>query len=82
MSNLKNAWLTDLDGRGRVFGLTLESSRPEEECLRVWAQSLTFPADPTPERPLRHTLAIRCLTRGASDELHRLLTQWGDDVAP
>lgn len=56
MNSLKRAWLTPHDAG--LAALTVESGHPEIDYKRIRAESRNFPAEPSPEHPLRHTIVL------------------------
>lgn len=56
---IKKVWLTEIEP---FTSLSLESADPLEEHTRLHFREALYPADPTPENPLRHVLVISCLT--------------------
>ena len=61
MSSIKKVWVTAADADADLFSITFESAQPKEPHLRVEARQMLFPANPTPEHPLRHTLNLGLL---------------------
>jgi hypothetical protein len=54
--HIKKIWVNDQRG---FISLTFESADPAFPHLRVHAfGDALFPADPTPEKPLRHTMQV------------------------
>ena len=73
---LKKCWITYADG-SELCSITLESSDPN---VPVTARDLTFPAEPTPENPLRHTMNIGVFTQSDIDLLAKLLDQYRSSI--
>ena len=69
MGQIKKCWVTF---QGDLCSLTIESSNPE---VGLYAKERTFPANPTPEHPLRHTINIGILDQDDIDILCELLYQ-------
>lgn len=71
MSSIKKVWLTEAGAD--LFSITFESAQPEQEHMRVKAKEMLFPAKPTPEHPLRHTLNLGLLDIDDLDTLFNAL---------
>jgi len=69
---LKKCWITYGDGTD-LCSITLESDDP---LIPVTAREINFPAEPTPECPLRHTMNIGVFTQNDIDLLAKLLDQY------
>lgn len=59
MSQIKKAWITEHDAG--LVALSIESANPEADYTRITAVGMLFPAEPSSEHPLRHTVAIALL---------------------
>lgn len=59
MSSIKKVWLTEAGAD--LFSITFESAQPQDSHMRIKAREILFPANPTPEHPLRHTLNLGLL---------------------
>jgi hypothetical protein len=62
MPSLKQAWVTPLlCSHQDLFSISLESEHVTEEFRRIHQVENVFPAEPTPEPPLRHVMVISVL---------------------
>lgn len=61
MQHLKKAWITEHEHG--LYALSLESAHAEPKHMQLNATGLEFPAVPTPERPLRHTICLKLFDR-------------------
>jgi hypothetical protein len=53
---IKSCWVATHPGSCST--LTIESGNPSEKDYRISAHDLLFPAMPSPEHPLRHTINL------------------------
>ena len=60
--NIKKVWLHTGDDSG-LTTLSIESSNAMNDYMRVKADENLFPAKPTPENPLRHTVVLGLFDR-------------------
>lgn len=61
--NIKKCWINETDSG--LVSLTIESENPTVnitgETRQVMVKEMTFPKNPTPEHPLRHTINLGLL---------------------
>ncbi|RQS39747.1 hypothetical protein [Burkholderia sp. Bp8990] len=62
MNTLKRVWWTDHSTpRNGICTISLESADATAEHRRLRAEERAFPANPTPEHPLRHVVVLSLL---------------------
>lgn len=64
---IKKVWVNE--SGADLYSLSIESARVSEPHMRVKVVELVFPANPTPEHPLRHTINLGLLTE---EDLHKI----------
>jgi hypothetical protein len=61
VNTLKKAWLTEWPTADGLYTLSLESAETDQ-IHRLSADHRCFPANPTPEHPLRHVVKLALLS--------------------
>jgi hypothetical protein len=75
MNSIKKVWVSNISERSEIYSITFESSTPDVDFLRVRAREMSFPAEPTPEKPLRHTVNIATFSREDLIEIYNTIGQ-------
>ena len=74
---LKKAWVGE--ATRQLYSLSLESGIVEPDYNRIKVNQHSYPANPTPEHPLRHVTVIQFLDQNDINKLAQLLDTVRDD---